>query len=487
MSRRTLYGLLGLTALAALARFATLDLQSFHHDEAVTAGQVLSPNLGETLDQVADGERSPPLYYVLAWGWSTVFGTGEVGLRSLSALIGMLMVSAAFFAGRALASDRVGLAAALLFALNPYLVWYSQEARSYILMTLFATVAVGALAARERRPDQRSTWLWAAASALAFVSHYFAIFLIVPQAIWLLARERERRLSVPPVAAVALVGLALVPLALIQQGSERREGFAERPVLERVGEVGLNYVASEDPDPLSGGPQVDAVQIGAGAAGLALLALATFLLVACRHREDAGEELVRTGALRLAALSLVVVATPALIALAGLDLVNPRNLLAGVVPVLLGGALVFGGLRGRIPALGLAATAALFAAVVLAVNLSSEMHREDWRGAAEAMGEPGGVRLIVAPKNGDDPLELYLGAEKFEGKRFDGGVEAEEVKVLSTSAPLAVPKVLEPVGSIRLPPLFQLASFRQEDGVRIAPDDLAGIVGGRSVTLIQRP
>ena len=196
MSRQTLLALLGLTALAALARFATLDLQSFHHDEAVTAGQVLDPGLGATLDQVAGGERSPPLYYILAWGWSTIFGTGEVGLRSLSALIGTLMVPAAFFCGRALASERVGLAAALLFALNPYLVWYSQEARSYILMALFATIAIGGLARWEREGDRRSLWIWALASAGALLSHYFAVFLIVPQALWLLLRgERKPRPS----------------------------------------------------------------------------------------------------------------------------------------------------------------------------------------------------------------------------------------------------------------------------------------------------
>ena len=33
-------------------------------------------------------EGNPPLYYVLAWLWAKVFGTGEVGLRSLSAVCG---------------------------------------------------------------------------------------------------------------------------------------------------------------------------------------------------------------------------------------------------------------------------------------------------------------------------------------------------------------------------------------------------------------
>jgi N-acetylglucosamine-6-sulfatase len=82
------YALLGVTAVAAIVRFATLDAQSFDHDEAVTAARILHPSLFDTLSEVAHGERSPPLYYVLVWGWSRIFGTGELGLQSLSAILG---------------------------------------------------------------------------------------------------------------------------------------------------------------------------------------------------------------------------------------------------------------------------------------------------------------------------------------------------------------------------------------------------------------
>jgi len=488
MSRQTILTLLGLTALAALARFATLDLQSFHHDEAVTAGQVLDPNLGATLDQVADGERSPPAYYVLAWGWSTLFGTGEVGLRSLSALIGTLMVPAAFFCGRALASERVGLAAALLFALNPYLVWYSQEARSYILMALFATVAIAGLARWDREGDRRSLWIWALASAGALLSHYFAVFLIVPQALWLLLRG-EQKPALKPIAAVAVVGLVLLPLALGQQGSDRREGFTDRPVAERVAEVGLNYVASEDPDPLSGSGKVDAVQVGAGLGGLLLLTLAAWIFFRRTPADDGDNHIDREryAAARLALLAAIAIAVPAALAVAGLDLLNPRNLLAAVVPVLLVAALIFGGTRDRLATAGLAATAALFGAVVVAFNLSAEMQREDWRGAAKAMGEPDGARIIVAPKNGDDPLELYLDAVKFEGGRFVDGVELTEIMALGTGGDVSVPDGFESTSTRPLPPLFELESFESGAPRSVAPADLEDASGGRFVVLIDRP
>ena len=73
----------GLTVLAAVLRFVTLDVQSFDHDESVTAGQVLDPNFVEMLKMVPERESAPHLYYVTAWFWSKLFGTGEVGLRAL--------------------------------------------------------------------------------------------------------------------------------------------------------------------------------------------------------------------------------------------------------------------------------------------------------------------------------------------------------------------------------------------------------------------
>ncbi len=88
MTRRQAWLLAGIIGGAALVRFATLGHQSYDHDEAVTAWRVLRGDLGGTLHVVAINERSPPLYYVLAWLWSQVFGTGEVGLRSMSAVFG---------------------------------------------------------------------------------------------------------------------------------------------------------------------------------------------------------------------------------------------------------------------------------------------------------------------------------------------------------------------------------------------------------------
>ena len=105
-------------------------------------------------------------------------------------------------------------------------------------------------------------------------------------------------------------------------------------------------------------------------------------------------------------------ALPLLLAVLGLDFINPRNLIGVLVPLLIVLAIGFGGRgAGKAGLAAGAATCALFAGVLVAVDVSAQMQRPDWRGAAEALAT-GEARVFVVPRNGDDPLAYYLGARK---------------------------------------------------------------------------
>ena len=124
----------GLTALGAVLRFLTLGVQSYHHDEIVTASRILRGDFGHAMNAVGFSESAPPLYYALAWIWTQFTGTGEFGLRSLSALAGVVTIPVVYLIGIELRGRRAGLMAAALAAVNPMLLWYSQEARAYSLL-----------------------------------------------------------------------------------------------------------------------------------------------------------------------------------------------------------------------------------------------------------------------------------------------------------------------------------------------------------------
>ena len=59
-----------ITLLAAGLRFATLGVQSYHHDEIVTAQRILGGGFGRAMEGVNTSESAPPLYYALAWLWT---------------------------------------------------------------------------------------------------------------------------------------------------------------------------------------------------------------------------------------------------------------------------------------------------------------------------------------------------------------------------------------------------------------------------------
>jgi mannosyltransferase len=483
MTRQEKLLLAGIVAVGALVRFATLDVQSLHHDEAVTAARVIQPSLFDTLNTVADGERSPPLYYVLAWLWSRPFGTGEVGLRSLSALAGTLTIPVAFLVGRELArSARVGLLTAAFVALNPYLVWYSQEARSYGMLVLFSTVALLFFVRAARDGSTRNLALWAGASALALASHYFSVFLIAPQALWLAWVAAERLRTALAVAAVVAVGLALLPLADHQERGDRRNAFTDVSLSTRAAETGLNFVASEEPDPLAGDSRIDRLQVLAGACGALFLAIALGLLAGRAPPDE------RHAALLVGLVAASAIALPFLLGLVGLDYANPRNMIGGLVPLLAVCAVGLGGREaGRLgPAVAILGCL-LFAGVLAAVNTSAQMQRPDWREAAETIGPATHRRVLVLPQNGDDPLIYYLGVHRFAGSRFEDGSSVREIDVLSTSYAVRPPAPgFHLVDREGLAPLFIVSRYRSQRPRTVSYDEIQARhpIAGRSTVMI---
>ncbi|HEY5816546.1 MAG TPA: glycosyltransferase family 39 protein, partial [Solirubrobacterales bacterium] len=263
----------GLTVLAAGLRFATLGVQAYHHDEIVTASRVLRADFVHAMEAVGFSESAPPLYYALAWFWTQLTGTGEVGLRSLSALAGVATVPVAYLLGAELRGRRAGLLAAALVAVNPMLLWYSQEARGYALLVLLTSVAalyfVRALDSGRRRDFTG----WGIAAALALATHYFAIFPLALEAAWLL--WRRGRAAVAGLWIVALAGLALAPLAIHQMLAGRAEWIGGRSLGHRLWEAGVTFLVGETGDIIAR-PEIvlpAVVPLLAALAGLALLAL----------------------------------------------------------------------------------------------------------------------------------------------------------------------------------------------------------------------
>lgn len=219
MDRTTLRKALPLViilVLAAALRLYHLDGQSLWADEGNSAALAL-----RSLDQIARDaghDIHPPLYYWLLHVWVRFFGTSEEGLRSLSALSGVLLVALTYLLGEHLSGRLVGLTAGFVAALSPFQVYYSQEARMYILLALFGAALMYTLL--RYLESEKLIWLvgFVVSAAAGLYTHYlFAMLWGIASAAWLVwtistssRHRRPQRIGGWLVGQLAIVG-AYVP------------------------------------------------------------------------------------------------------------------------------------------------------------------------------------------------------------------------------------------------------------------------------------
>ena len=400
----------GLTLLAGILRFATLGVQAYHHDEIVTASRILRGSFGHAMDAVGFSESAPPLYYALAWFWTQVTGTGEFGLRSLSAVAGVATVPVAYLVGIELRRRRAGLAAAALVAVNPMLLWYSQEARAYALLVLLCAVSLLYCVRALRGGSRRDFVLWGIAAGLALASHYFAVFVVAVEAVWLL--RRRGRASAPGLGIVALFGLALAPLAIHQMSYGHAEWIGNFTLGHRLWETAATFAIGETTDIISR-PQRPLLVLLPLA-----LALAALALVAWRgSREDR-----RAAAIPLS-LSLAAIGIPLLLALLSpsKDFLLARNVLPALAPLLV--AIAIGVTLPAARRLGTAIGAVLVAyslGFCVWASFSPDLQRPDWDVVAAEIGEPAAPRATVTWVLGEASLRYYLSTGAIQVTPADG-------------------------------------------------------------------
>jgi uncharacterized membrane protein len=392
--------LAALIAVGALLRFTTLGTQKFWLDEAVTAG-LLRLDLGDMLTATATTESTPPVYYLVARGWAVVFGTGEVGLRSLSALAGTLTIPVAYWIGAELASRRAGLVAAALAAVSPALVWYSQEARSYALLILLSALSLLFAVRALTRGSGRDVAWWALASSLALLTHYFAGFLVAGEALWLVAAHPRRRTAVLGAAAVAACAGALLPLAIHQSEQGNLDFIGDTPLGRRLVDTAQLFLA---------GPTGE--QLGVL---VALLAAAALVAVVLALRAAASE---RRAAVALGVLALAGCAVPVVLALAGTDYLLARNLLPLWVPLAVAIAIGVSAERGgRLGQAALVVLAVGSVCLVASVVLDRGLQREAI--TASILARPG----LDAEQLRLDPHVAYAVADAGGTLRAQAGCE----------------------------------------------------------------
>jgi uncharacterized membrane protein len=407
---RTFWIVAGLTVVAAALRFATIGMQSYHHDEIVTASRILRDGFWHAMDAVGFSESAPPLYYALAWLWTQVTGTGEAGLRSVSALAGVATVPVAYALGAQLSGRRAGIVAAALVAVNPMLIWYSQEARAYALFALLTALSLLYFVRALDGGRRRDFIAWGIASALALGTHYFAAFPVIAEALWLL--RRRGRETAPGLGILAAAGLLLAPLALHQMSIGHAEWIGNNSLGHRIWEAGLTFMLGETGDIIA---RPEHPLLAIVPCSLAVVALVLVLIRGeGRERRAVGIPLV------LAAVTVITPVTLALLA-PDKDYVLARNLLPALVPLLVAVAVGLTLRRARRSGTALAVVLVAYSfGFSVWSSVSPALQRPDWSAVAAEIGEPARPRAMVTWTLGEASLRYYLSTGSVQVQPSDG-------------------------------------------------------------------
>ncbi len=278
---------------------------------------------------------------------------------------------------------------------------------------------------------------FALTAALALLTHYFAVFLLAPMALWLLSARRTRRAALVATGVLVLVGVALLPL-ISAQGGHGTQWIGRWPLSERLQAIPQYYLTGYTGSSLGHGIELLVTLPVLAGIALGLWRMTGPAPVApfgdprpasdtpntpntpdTHARPGARDRGASTSPQRGLAIALTLAACGLLIPIVlvafGADYLAPRNLVAAMIPVTAAIAVLVVWPAAGPGKAGPVATIVLAGAIVVAslaisidIELSPRLQRGNWRGLAAALRVAPRERVITTVELGTAPLEYYL-------------------------------------------------------------------------------
>ena len=167
-----------------------------HSIEELQKYQRLNPekSLNDTIKSLAvEDPQHPPLYYLMARFWAQVFGNSVTAMRSLPALLSLLVFPCIFWLCLELfESPLTGWIAVALIAISPLHVLYTQEAREYSLWTVTTLLSSIALLRAMRLKTKKSWGIYAVTLAVSLYTFLFSGLVAFGYTVYVVVIERFR-------------------------------------------------------------------------------------------------------------------------------------------------------------------------------------------------------------------------------------------------------------------------------------------------------
>jgi len=194
--------------LAFFIRLIALN-QSLWLDEGTTAKVIQNYSYIDIVKKFLPNDFHPPLYYLFMKLWTNIFGYSEIALRFPSIIFSLLTGWIIYRISR-FRSDQHNYSeaewTAAFFLFNPLIIYYSQEARMYLMTTLFICtslyfflflrhaelVSASIIRSRNKFGMTKALIMMCLFMILAFATFYGSIFFIAAILIYLLWKKNYK-------------------------------------------------------------------------------------------------------------------------------------------------------------------------------------------------------------------------------------------------------------------------------------------------------
>lgn len=186
-----------LLCIATACRMYAVDDASLWADELWGVDACSQGSWWSMIHNLIYKDSHPPGYQSMLYVWMKVFGDSDLAVRMPSVIAGVAAVAALYRLGMAYFSPVTAILAALLLAVSHNAIYYSQEARAYIFLLLFAILHYHVFLQIFVSHDTRwRHWLvfWLTGAILAYL-HYVGVVIVLSGALLLpfIAEKGERK------------------------------------------------------------------------------------------------------------------------------------------------------------------------------------------------------------------------------------------------------------------------------------------------------
>lgn len=170
----------GIVLVALILRFVCLDKAGgLWYDEIVTYKEASQSNILYVLFYTLNTDVHLPLYPIVLHFWCKIFSFSDYALRAFSAVCGVITVIGSYFVGKELKSKQTGLFCASLFAVNGFLIFYSQEVRLYSFLMMLSTFNLLFLLRVKNDFKNKWNYIGLVASAFAVINAHTLGFIFI--------------------------------------------------------------------------------------------------------------------------------------------------------------------------------------------------------------------------------------------------------------------------------------------------------------------